>query len=184
MTRRHLVFLSAAALLATAPAASGQEEPNPDISGTWNLQMTTLLEGDEQPCVYQGTVQAAQTDSVWQGPAELGLVTGPPACPAEMIGDLTGNLTTEGGVTTITGFIDGGDPSGTADFSGVISPNPGGAGTFAVGEGPFAGEDGDWLAELRQSVLEIPALTPAGLAALTLVLLAGGAWLLSRQASA
>jgi hypothetical protein len=182
--RRNLILLSAAALLTATPSARGQEELNPDISGTWNLQMTTLLEGEEQPCVYVGTVQASQVDSVWEGPAELGLVTGPPACPAEMIGDLTGNLETEGGVTTITGFIDGGGPDGNADFSGTITPNPGGSGSFAVTQGPFLGEEGTWLAQLRQSLLEIPGLTPAGLTALTLLLLAGGAWLLSRQASA
>lgn len=181
-TRRNLIFLSAVALLATAPAASGQGEPNPDISGTWNLQTTVLLEGEEQPCVYVGTVEASQVDSVWQGPAELGLVTGPAACPAEMIGDLTGELSTEGGVTTITGFIDGGDPTGNANFSGTLTPNPGGSGTFAVDQGPFEGEEGDWLAQLQQSLLEIPGLTPAGLTLLTLLLLAGGAWLLSRQA--
>lgn len=181
---RHLVLLSAAALLAITPTARAQEEPNPDISGTWNLQMTTLLEGEEQPCVYVGTVQASQVDSVWKGPAELGLVTGPAACAAEMIGDLTGELDTEGGVTTITGFIDGGDPTGNANFSGTITPNPGGTGTFAVTQGPFDGEEGEWLAQLQQSLLEIPALMPAGLAVLTLLLLAGGAWLLSRQASA
>ena len=180
--RRYLIFVSALALLAIAPAAWGQE--NPDISGTWNLQMTTVLEGEEVPCVYVGTVQASQVDSTWQGPAELGLVSGPPACPAEMIGDLTGNLETEGGVTTITGFIDGGGPDGNANFSGTITPNPGGTGTFAVTQGPFDGEEGEWLAQLEQSLLEIPALTPAGLALLTLLFLAGGAWLLSRQTAA
>jgi hypothetical protein len=182
--RRHLVFLSAFALLTAAPAARGQE-PNPDITGTWNLQMTVLLEGEEQPCVYVGTVEATQGEgSSWQGPAELALVTGPAACAAEMIGDLTGELDTEGGVTTITGFIDGGQPDGNADFMGTITPNPGGSGSFAVTQGPFEDEEGEWLAQLQQSLLEIPALMPAGLAVLTLLLLAGGAWLLSRQVSA
>ncbi|HEX6201305.1 MAG TPA: hypothetical protein VF150_13660, partial [Thermoanaerobaculia bacterium] len=136
-------------------------------------------------CVYSGTVVASQSGADWTGPAELTLVSGEAGCPAEMLGDLTGTLSEDGGTIFITGFIDGGDPGGNATFSGTISPNPGGGGTMTVNQGAFDGAFGTWAAELLggHAAEEIPELTPAGLAVLTLLLLAGGAWLLGRQAS-
>jgi hypothetical protein len=175
-----------------------------DLTGTWNLELEANLPGEEPPppelaagsatlaprggvpgpdCVYAGTVVASQSGADWTGPAELTLVSGEAGCPAEMIGDLTGTLSEDGGTIFITGFIDGGDPGGNATFSGTISPNPGGSGTMTVNQGSFDGTGGIWAAVLQQSALEIPELTPTGLAVLTLLLLAGGAWLLGRQAS-
>lgn len=174
-----------------------------DLTGTWNLDLTVPAvvtpeaasseagpvlqpegnEVDPDPCVYSGTVVATQDGAQWTGPADLGLVSGPAECPDNMLGDLTGELTEDGGVIFITGFIDGGQ-LGHAIFDGEISPNPGGSGIMAVDEGPFAGTDGEWSAVLQQSVLEVPDLTPAGMAVLTLLLLAVGGWLLSRQVSA
>lgn len=152
-----------------------------DLTGTWNLEVTTTLDGEESPCVFQGPVQATQDQNdVWNGPAELALISGPAACPGEMLGDLTGFVEQSENQAFITGTIDGGQ-LGLADFTGTISPNPGGDGTMSVSEGPFAGSSGTWLAELQQSVLEIPNLTPLGLGLLTLLLLAAGGWVLSRQ---
>lgn len=200
--RAFAIPVTAVLTLAVAAPAALQAQIL-DLTGTWNLELeafpTTVIpeaaarqagpalqpKGIEvDPCVYSGTVVASQSGGDWTGPAELSLLSGPPVCPAEMFGDLTGTLSEDGGVIFITGFIDGGDPSGNAIFDGTISPNPGGSGTMAVNQGSFDGTDGTWLAELQQSVLEIPELTPVGMAVLTLLLLAAGAWLLSRQASA
>lgn len=197
-----LTALIAAAVAVGAPAALDAQIL--DLTGTWNLEVEAHLPQEDPPppelagasakpapkggvaapdCVYSGSVAASQTGSQWTGPAELTLVSGEAECPAEMIGDLTGTLSEEGETIFIDGFIDGGNPGGNATFSGTISPNPGGSGTMVVDEGTFAGSSGDWSAVLLQSVLEIPELTPAGLAVLTLLLLAAGAWLLGRQAS-
>jgi hypothetical protein len=175
-----------------------------DLTGTWNLELEANLPGEVPPppelaagsatlapkggvpgpdCFYSGTVVASQDGDDWTGPAELTLVSGEAGCPAEMIGDLTGTLSEVGGTIFIDGFIDGGNPAGNATFSGTISPNPGGSGTMTVNQGSFDGTGGIWAAVLQQSALEIPELTPAGLAVLTLLLLAAGAWLLGRQAS-
>lgn len=194
---RVLIALIAAAVAVAAPAVLDAQIL--DLTGTWSLELEAIPNEGEiapeagpvlrpegiaiQPCVYSGTVVATQDGNQWTGPAELSLVSGPAECPAEMIGDLTGTLSEVGGTIFIDGFIDGGDPSGNATFSGTISPNPGGSGTMIVNQGSFLGTEGDWTAVLLQSVLEIPELTPAGLAVLTLLLLAAGAWLLGRQAS-
>jgi hypothetical protein len=199
---RVLIALTAAVAVG-APAAL--EAQILDLTGTWNLELEANLPGEEPPppelaagsselapkggvaapdCVYSGTVVASQSGADWTGPAELTLVSGEAGCPAEMIGDLTGTLSEVGGTIFIDGFIDGGDPAGNATFFGTISPNPGGSGTMTVNQGSFDGAGGSWAAVLQQSALEIPELTPAGLAVLTLLLLAGGAWLLGRQASA
>ncbi|HSL82320.1 MAG TPA: hypothetical protein VLF66_06055 [Thermoanaerobaculia bacterium] len=199
---RALIPLAAVAVVALAGPAALQAQIL-DLTGTWNLELEAVPNGLTpeaaarqggpvlqpegvviQPCLYSGTVVASQAGSQWTGPAELGLVSGPADCPAEMNGDLTGELSEDGGVIFITGFIDGGNPSGQATFDGTISPNPGGSGTMIVSQGDFQDTEGDWVAVLQQSVLEIPELTPAGLAVLTLLLLAAGAWLLGRQSAA
>lgn len=174
--------IPAAAVLSFAAATPAALQAQIDLTGTWMLELTVLLDGEGEPCRYSGTVVASQDEASWTGPAELVLVSGPAECPAEMIGDLTGSLNEDGGVIFITGFVDGGDPSGVATFDGTISPNPGGTGTMIVTQGPFVETEGEWIAILQQSVLEIPGLTPVGLTLLTLLLLAGGAWLLARRA--
>lgn len=200
---RALIVPAAAVLAVTMAAPAALQAQILDLTGTWNLELEAFPEGEVaqeaaaqeagpvleprgelvEPCLYSGTVVASQDGDDWTGPAELSLVSDPAECPAEMIGDLTGTLTEDGGTIFITGFIDGGDPSGNATFDGTISPNPGGAGTMTVDQGAFEGTEGDWIAVLQQSVLEIPELTPVGMAVLTLLLLAAGAWLLSRQAA-
>ena len=196
---RGLIALAAVAVFALAAPAAVDAQIL-DLTGTWNLELEAIPNEGElapeagpvlrpegvaiQPCLYSGTVVASQAGSQWTGPAELGLISGPAECPAEMIGDLTGTLSEDGGTIFITGFVDGASPSGNASFSGAISPNPGGGGTMVVNQGPFTGSVGNWSAVLQQSLLEIPELTPAGLAILTLLLLASGAWLLGRQSAA
>lgn len=200
--RAFAIPVTAVLTLAVAAPAALQAQIL-DLTGTWNLELEAtppvvipeaaarqagpVLQPEGvlvEPCLYSGTVVASQEGSQWTGPAELSLVSGPAECPAEMTGDLTGELSEDGGVIFITGFIDGGDPSGQATFDGTVSPNPGGSGTMTVNQGDFQDTEGEWVAVLQQSVLEIPELTPLGMAVLTLLLLAAGAWVLSRQASA
>lgn len=195
-----LPILAVLALAVVAPAALQAQIL--DLTGTWTLEVEAfpsepeiaaesaapaagpvLQPKQEEPCLYSGTVVASQDGNQWTGPAELSLVSGPAECPAEMIGDLTGTLSEADGVILIDGFIDGADPTGHSTFAGTISPNPGGDGNFAVDEGSFAGTAGTWIAQLQHSAEEIPELTPVGLAILTLLLLAAGAWVLSRQAA-
>lgn len=201
--RVFAIPVTAVLTLAVAAPAAVQAQIL-DLTGTWTLELEAApVEGEVvpvaaarqagpvlqpkgvavEPCVYSGTVVATQDGAQWTGPAELSLVSGPVECPAEMLGDLTGELSEDGGVIFITGVIDGGQ-LGHATFDGTVSPNPGGSGIMAVDEGPFAGTDGTWIAQLQHSVEEIPELTPVGLGVLTLLLLAAGAWMLSRQVSA
>lgn len=199
--RAFAIPVTAVLTLAVAAPAALQAQIL-DLTGTWNLDLEAVPVEEEvveeaaarqagpvlqpkgvelvDPCIYSGTVIASQDGDDWTGPAELGLVSGPAECPAEMIGDLTGTLSEDGGVIFITGFIDGGQ-LGHAIFDGTISPNPGGSGTMTVNQGDFQDTEGEWVAVLQQSVLEIPELTPVGMAVLTLLLLAAGAWMLSRQ---
>lgn len=175
-TTTGTITIAVFALILVAPVAAQ------DFSGNWDLQTETTLDGEETPCVYQGTVPVDAVEGEWSGPAELFLISGPAACPAEMTGDMVGFVNQDGEQFFITGSISGSDPTGNATFDGVISPNPGGSGTFGVDEGPFAGANGIWVAELlAQSVLEIPVLGPFGLAALTALLLISGGWILARS---
>lgn len=179
--RRAGTIAIPAVILVVALVAPTAVRAQDELEGTWQLQVETTLSGEGTPCLYQGQLPLTQNENDWSGPAELFLVSGPGACPAEMTGALTGNITQDGDQFFIDGFVDGADPSGSASFTGVISDNPGGAGTFAVDGGPFEGEDGAWAAELLQSILEIPNLGPLGLVVLTVLLLAAGAWILARS---
>ncbi len=204
MKRTPTFALVLAMAVAAAPVAFGQNA-NPDIGGTWRLNASTLLTGQEVPCEYQGDVPLTQDGDSWTGPADLLLLSGPEACPAEMIGDLTGMLAPGevAGVTQITGAIDGTDPGGHVTFSGTITNGPAamtparpsrkasvlaakaalqGTGGLSVDQGSFSGNGGTWNAiRLAQSVLDVPELTPVGLTLLVLMLLAGGAVLLRGQ---
>jgi hypothetical protein len=97
-----------------------------------------------------------------------------------MMATLGGEVDVEGCVTMGTMM----GPLGEASFTGCGGQEPDSlVGQFSVGSGPFAGTAGTWLAVLQpQSVLEIPALSTLGLAALAVLLLAAGAWLLRRRA--
>jgi len=171
----------------------------PDFTGTWTLQTNGYLPDENIPCVYEGTVQFSQTGpSEWVGPATLTLVSGPPACPAEMMATCTGGL--DGG--TFGGTLDGGDMYGFASFSGTevtagkikgtLGDAPDGAhskatlaakagwqGGFTTSTGPFSGTSGTFVA-MRQSVLEIPTLTETGLLLMAILLMASAVYFLVR----
>lgn len=185
----------AALVLALAVAVPVHSQGLPDFSGTWNLDVEATqpelnaasepLLGTKlvAPCVYTGTVELTQDGDQVMGPAQLFLVSGPESCPAEMSGNLTGTIGPGElvGSYVIAGTIDGADPTGVTSFSGILSPNPGGQGTLAVTQGDFLGTDGTWMAVLQQFGLSIPTLGRWGIAALTVLLLAAGAWILSRS---
>lgn len=184
-------------LVLAVAAAPAHAQGLPGFAGTWNLDVEAIepqvdpasaapILGSKQgePCLYSGTVTLSQDGAQVAGPAELFLVSGPASCPAEMSGNLTGTITTGElvGSYLISGMIDGSDPSGVVSFSGSLSPNPGGSGDFAVTQGDFLGTSGSWMAVLQQSIVdEIPVLGRFGLALLTALLLAGGAWILARS---
>lgn len=210
MNRLSIPALILSVLLVAAPAAFALDG-NPDVGGTWRLNASTLLSGEEVPCEYQGDLPLTQEGDSWNGPADLMLLSGPAACPGEMTGDLTGMLSPSDqvGVTDITGTISGADPEGKASFTGIISvgapPQVDGApdrpasagveptaddslqggGSLSVDQGLYMGVGGTWsAARLATSVLQIPVLTPLGLTLLVLLILAAGALVLRRRRGA
>jgi hypothetical protein len=173
--RRRLLLFVAAALLFGAGTALAQT----DLTGTWRLQSSVQLPDDGGTCAYSGQTSITQSGATVSGFAELFLVSGPEACPAEMSADLSGNLETGEGPTFVDGTLTG--PLGQTQFTGELSPNPGGGGTFDVRQGAFVGSAGTWAAQLLGAT--IPSLTPVGLTLFTLLLLASGTWFLSRQSA-
>ena len=153
----------------------------PDLTGLWRLTTTVQLETVEGqlPCVFEGSTKIVQNGTELTGLADLQLLSGPDACPAEMNGDLSGFVETGGnGIGTfVAGNISG--PLGLAFFQGQLSSANEAAGSMAVEQGDFAGQGGTWSAGLLGS-LDIPTLTPLGLTVLILGLLAVGALLLRR----
>ena len=192
----RIAVLVTVCALAAVPLAA---QPT-DFSGTWKLQTNAFLPEEKTPCVYEGTVQFAQTgESAWSGPATLTLTSGPAACPAEMMADCVGNLDGD----TLFGTLDGGMTFGMASFTGTevgvgmikgtLGPAPDGVrskatlapkaswnGGFSTDSGPFAGASGTFIAA-RQSVLEIPTLTETGLLVMAVLLLATATYLLMRR---
>jgi hypothetical protein len=203
------ILSAAAVLLATAPLALGQgAPPAANLSGSWNLQCTFELPVDPMlatgpdaldggpTCDYEGTAHVIQDgEGGVTGSASVALVAGDPPCPAEMSGSLTGSLVG----TTLTGKLT--DPNlGESDFTGSLTPALAArqgaiaagaqaglmlAGTnMVVGQSPFAGATGTFMAVARASVVEIPTLGAAGLVALVLLLAASAAFLLLRRRTA
>jgi hypothetical protein len=165
-----------ATLVVSAPPAAAQGAPS--YAGHWLVDATFDLP-DVGTCIYQGTIDVMQDGTALSGTLVLTLVSGPMACPAEMMASLAGTAG-PGGVEL--GMLLGGD-LGQASFSGDRDPKSGALmGGSMVQEGPYAGTAGTWMAVLaRQSVIEIPTLTALGLAALVTLLLAAGAWILRRR---
>jgi hypothetical protein len=199
MKPSRIVMPLVVAVLAAIPAgaALGQVAP-PDLSGMWTLEANVTTEGEELPCVYRGSVDLAQDGSTVNGPANLALVSGPMSCPAELTGVLTGTAAYgQFNEPIVSGSIDGGSPSGVADFNGSFSePVVGiarggmllmamamqapstGNGSVNVTSGPFAGTGGSWTAT---SAGAVPTLAPLGLTILVALLLAAGFFVLRRQ---
>lgn len=207
----HSALCAAAVLLAaTSPAFGQNAPPAADLTGAWTLQATFVLPMPVNPesttgmdaenggpmCGYEGTANLTQDGQGGvAGTASLGLIAGDtPPCPAEMSGMLTGTLAG----TMLTGTLT--DPNlGEAAFDGSLNPQMAktqGAiaaeahaglmlgGNNAVIVGPFAGALGFWNAVAAPSVIEIPTLGLAGLAALVLLLAASAAFLLVRRRTA
>jgi len=162
------------------PTLSLAQLPMPDYSGRWDMSTTADLPNDGGTCVFEGLATVMQNGTDLTGTVLLTLVDGPAACPMEMMADLMGQVGTSGCVEL--GVLLGGQ-LGQASFLGC----PGDAmdslmGSFDVSEGPFLGAMGGWGAVLApQSVIEIPALSVFGLAALAVLLLVTGALLLRRR---
>lgn len=158
-----------------------------DLSGLWTLEASGLLLGSQEPCTFQGTAQVTQTGSEISGTAELSLIAGPAACPAEMTAAITGVL--EG--DQISGNLLGGN-LGEATFTGSLGAGAvavaaravsGVQGGYDVTQGPFAGVAGSWAALFRggQARFAIPTLGVWTLLLLATLLLAAGAWVLRRR---
>lgn len=175
-----IMLLIGVAVLVPAAPATAQGAPVPDLAGQWLLSTDVLLEGETVPCHFEGLARIMQDGTELSGEVTLGLVTGPAACPPEMTAQLSGGL--EIG-TEVYLFGQLGGDLGALNFSGQISPNPGGGGDFNVTQGMYMGLTGTWAAELLESVLQIPTLTAVGLTLLTLLLLGAGALLLRHATS-
>lgn len=167
------------ALLLGGPTVSLAQFPMPDYSGRWEMNTTADLPNDGGTCVFQGIANVMQNGMDLTGTVLLTLVDGPPACPTEMMADLTGQVGTSGCVEL--GVLLG--QLGEASFMGC----PGDAmdslsGSFDVSEGEFLGTMGGWAAMLApQTFFEIPTLSLFGLAALAVLLLVTGGLLLRRR---
>lgn len=166
-------------LLLGPPSTALAQFPTPDYSGRWEMNTTADLPNDGGTCVFEGTANVMQNGTDLTGTVMLTLVDGPPACPMEMMADLTGQVGTSGCVEL--GVLLG--QLGEASFLGC----PGDVmdsllGSFEVTEGGFMGAMGGWAAVLApQSIFEIPALSWFGLAALAVLLLVTGGLLLRRR---
>ncbi len=151
----------------------------PDLSGTWRLNSSSYLAGEENPCVFSGQAVLTQDGTQISGTAQQSLASGPTGCPAEMSASLSGFFDVGQQQVVLTGTLEGGN-LGMASFNGELSRTAGGNGTVLVNEGPFAGTHGTWTAWLAGTGPGIPALTPIGLTVLALLLLAGGGLMLRR----
>jgi hypothetical protein len=191
MRSSSTVFLAAAVLIvgviAVAPWAVAQTQPT-DLTGTWDMQATVELPPPEpaarpradlepkgvvaDPCVFRGTANIVDQSGDLSGTVDLMLFSGPAGCPAEMSGMLSGGTDPGTSEIFVGGTISG--PLGMLSFSGSLTPNPGGGGTFDVTQGAFMGASGSWAAQLAQNILEIPTLTAVGLTLLTLLVLGAG----------
>ncbi len=167
----------AVTLLLIVTAASAQTVP--DLTGTWELSSQVQLSDVAGPCVFAGQATITQDGTEIFGTANQALVSGPAACPAEMMANLSGYFDVGRQQVVLTGSLSG--DLGATSFSGQISRDQGGGGSFAVTQGPFAGVSGSWAARLRQQLEAIPALTPVGLTVLVLLVLGIGALLLRRR---
>ena len=142
-----------------------------DLEGTWDLQASGVIPPEAEPCVFEGSGEMTQSGDQLAGQATLLLVSGPAVCPAEMAGNIMGQV--EG--SSLFGMLDGGEQFGGLNFDGTVS-NDGSSieGTYDVKpEGPFSNvTDGTWSAAVQQqvSVLEIPTVGAWGLALLTALL--------------
>lgn len=162
--------LSAALVVLILPIFAGPAFGQPNLEGTWDLQVSGVIPPEVEPCVFEGSGDMVQDGDQLTGQATLLLVSGPTVCPPEMAADIMGEV--EG--SSFFGMLDGGEQFGGLNFTGTLS-NDGSSieGTYDVKpEGPFSDvTDGTWSAVVQQvSVLEIPTVGAWGLALLTALL--------------
>lgn len=204
MRYRAIMIVSVLAALALATPASAQSLPN--FAGTWSLDMQATLGAVGAPsrrsaspgvaavvnCYYLGQVTLSQDGSSVGGPAMMTLNDGGGECPAEMTGNISGTVSSDKlGSYLINGSITG--SLGAVSFSGTLSSpsmsafglmlaafaqSNGTGGTCDVNQGTFAGTTCSWTASL---LAPVPTLTPIALLVLVILLLAAGAFALSRE---
>lgn len=180
ITRTSIVVVLVLGVAALLPAAAEAGlAVMPDLSGNWSLSASSQLPGENEPCVYQGTGQLQQVGSQVTGQATLMLVSGPPACPDEMMANVDGSL--DG--LLFGGQLDGGQLLGIMDFTGQVSQDGRMiSGDNSVPDGqPFQGATGTWMSERLFATIAIPTLTGVGLALLVVLLLSGGLLILRRR---
>lgn len=187
------LLLCAGAVLAVAafqPSAATAQQVPPDLSGTYTLTATASLPNDGGTCTYSGTIVVTQNANGVFGTPTLFKQDGPLACPPLMTAELTGGFE---GDMLVLGLMLG--PLGEAEFSALLGPVDARSrvaeeaqlildGTWTVTEGPFTGGGGTWAAAPAAFSLTIPTLSWVGLAALAVLLLLIGAWLVHRKGPA
>ncbi len=159
-------------LVLTVPAAA-----QPDVSGVWKIETNADLPENGGTCVFSGKATIQQAGSSISGYPILKLVSGPVSCPPFLTAQLTGTVDEK---ACVDGMLSSG-PLGTSYFSCCPGEGGGCNGEFGTETGPYAGSGGTFAALMLPSVLEIPTLTAGGLAALAILVLALGGWLLRRR---
>jgi hypothetical protein len=158
------------------------------ILGTWTLQMNATLEGEEVPCVFQGTANLTANPPGgkfdFSGPSHLDLVSGPEGCAASLDGTVSLNFDASPDGLVVNGQIDGGDALGLASFTGLVVGDPTATGTFSTTSGPFSGLGGTWSGSLAAAVAAIPTLQTVGLLLLAALLALVSVLALRRRAAA
>lgn len=165
-------LLVALVLLMFGSLASAAQMPASGFAGTWNINMTTRIPGENTDCMFGGKAMVEQSNGDLTGTVMLMLSSGPDACPSEMNANMTG-MVADGGVKF--GVLMGGN-LGEAMFEG----KPGDLlnaliGSFDVTTGPFAEQGGNWSAMMAPPVTydtkPVPSLAFYGAAILLLLLL-------------
>jgi len=142
-----------------------------NISGDWKL---TVLE-PTLGCTWVGPAGLVQSGDTFTGSTSLVLRPGSgDQCPTSLVGTVSGTLVglmIEFGVAMTTE---------TASFEGIVADDQlSASGTWKLAEPSL---EGTWSAE-RVVGVHAPALNAAGLAAVFLLLLAGGVYVLRRRAN-
>ena len=161
--KRILKFLVAALTAAVAFAVVV------NLNGTWTLHFSGLLSGENEPCVFEGSINVVQAvTSTISGDASVDLVSGPTGCPPQMSASIL-SATLRG--LDFTATMDGGPNQGTLTSSGQISPDARSIrGTYLIDSGPFAGTSGELGMEMAP-LLDVPLMGVAGMTVLALLLI-------------
>jgi hypothetical protein len=193
MTRtcgRPLVVVLLLPLLSTLSLARPARAQGLDVTGSWSVQMQTMISigGGPLPstCAFQGTATVSQTGSSFTGALDVTQSSGPGSCPSAMSGIVSGDVT---GNQLSMGAVMGGARFGMGTFTGTVTPaaavGPGSTitGAFSATSGPFAGTGGTWSAVKLAPIAAVPALGAWGLALLALLLFGSALWLLRRTST-